>query len=360
MAYTTSEKIELLGMNMAQLEDFAVQVGQPRFRGRQLHRWIYIKDEASFFEMSDIPRDVRYLFDQRAHIGIPRVLKQRVSGDGTRKFLVEMNDKKRVETVVIPQEEDLRHHYTLCVSSQVGCPLRCAFCATGQSGFQRNLLHHEMVGQVLGSRRELKRRLKNCSEPLIANIVYMGMGEPLLNYEQVMQSIHIINDPRGINIGQRHITISTCGEVSGIHRLADEHLQITLAISLHACDDELRNQLVPMNNKYPLGELIAAVEAFIADTGRRVTFEYVMLDGVNMSRRDAANMVRLIKPLLANVNLIPYNEVNGLPYIRPSRQHVQQFTHWLVDAGLNVSIREEHGSDILAACGQLAVRKEKG
>ncbi len=351
------DKIELIGMNIGELEDFASRLGQPRFRGRQLHRWIYVKDTSSFYEMSDLPRQVRQQFDDRARISIPRVLKQRVASDGTRKFLMEMNDKKRVETVLIPQSRDLNGRYTLCVSSQVGCPLRCAFCATGQGVFQRNLAAHEIVGQFLGSRRELKRRLKNPEEPLITNVVYMGMGEPLLNLTEVIHSIRILNDPRGIQLGQRHITISTCGEATGILRLAEEDLQITLAISLHAADDQLRDELVPINKKYPLAALMTAVKKYVEKTGRRVTFEYIMLDGVNISRKDAENLAKLVKPLLANINLIPYNEVDGLLYRKPEAQDVQAFCNWLKAAGLNVSVREEHGGDIEAACGQLAVKQ---
>lgn len=350
------DKIELLGMNIEQLEDFASSMGQPRFRGRQLHRWIYVKDTASFYEMSDIPREVRQQLDERACISIPRVLKQRVAADGTRKFLMEMNDKKRVETVLIPQSSDLNGRYTLCVSSQVGCPFRCAFCATGQGVFQRNLSAPEIVGQLLGSRRELKRRIKNAEEPLITNVVYMGMGEPLLNLAEVVRSIHILNDPRGIQLGQRHITISTCGEASAIQRLAEEDLQVTLAISLHAANDQLRDELVPINKKYPLQTLITAVKSYVEKTGRRVTFEYIMLDEVNIRREDAENLAKLVKPLLANVNLIPYNEVDGLLYRKPAQQSIRIFYNWLVAAGLNVSVREEHGGDIEAACGQLAVK----
>ena len=350
------EKIELLGMNMLEMEDFAVSQGQPRFRGRQLHRWIYIKDTSSFYEMSDIPREVRQQFDDKAFISIPRVLKQRVSEDGTRKFLMEMNDKKRIETVLIPQSANLNGRYTLCVSSQVGCPFRCAFCATGQGVFQRNLSAHEIVGQLLGSRRELRRRLKNPQEPLITNVVFMGMGEPLLNLAQVVRSIQIMNDPRGIQLGQRHITISTCGEAHGILRLAEEDLQVTLAVSLHAADDQLRDELVPINKKYPLETLMAAIKTYVEKTGRRVTFEYIMLDQVNIGRKDAENMAKLVKPLLANVNLIPYNEVGGLLYRKPDPSRVKQFYNWLAALGLNVSIREEHGGDIEAACGQLAVK----
>jgi 23S rRNA (adenine2503-C2)-methyltransferase len=306
--------------------------------------------------MSDIPKELRARLDGNSEISIPRVLKQRVSKDNTRKFLLEMKDKKKVETVVIPQGGNRDDRYSLCISTQVGCPVRCAFCATGASGFQRNLMAYEMAGQVLGSRRELAKRLKVQDEQLITNVVYMGMGEPMLNYDEVLKSVYILNDHRGINIGQRHITISTAGEVKGIQKLAQEKIQITLAVSLHACNNELRNELIPLNRKYPLELLMESVAEYIECSGRRVTFEYIMLDGVNTELSDARAMIKLLKPLLANVNLIPYNEVSGMNFKRPSPVKTRQFYKWLMDGGLNVTLREERGSDIEAACGQLATK----
>lgn len=351
-------KIELLGLDLPDMEQYFMSLGEPRFRANQIFTWIYRKETGSFYDMSDIPKELRYKLDQSAEISIPRVLKQRVSNDGTRKFLLEMKDKKKVETVVIPQSRDKNTRYSLCISTQVGCPIGCSFCATGLSGFQRNLHAYEMAGQVLGSRRELARKLKTSSDSIITNVVYMGMGEPMLNFDEVLRSIYILNDHKGINIGQRHITISTSGEVKGIDRLAQEDLQVTLAISLHACNNELRDQLVPINRKYPLETLIKAVASYIEHSNRRVTFEYIMLDNVNIGPEDAAAMVKLIKPLLANVNLIPYNEVSGLEYQKPSLFKIKQFYGWLVDGGLNVTLREERGADIEAACGQLSAKKE--
>ncbi|MGE5391062.1 MAG: 23S rRNA (adenine(2503)-C(2))-methyltransferase RlmN [Deltaproteobacteria bacterium] len=348
------ELTELLGMDIVGLEEYMASLGQSAYRGRQIHKWIYTRDVSSFYDMSDIPKELRRHLDSTAVISIPRVLKQRVSKDRTRKYLLELADKKRVETVLIPQSDDKNTRYTLCISTQVGCPVGCSFCATGHSGFQRNLKHYEIVGQVLGSRRELLKKVKPADNgPLITNLVYMGMGEPLLNYDEVLRSIQIINDHKGINIGQRHITISTAGEARGIECLAREKLQVTLAVSLHACDNALRDQLVPMNRKYPLERLMRAVEFYSRENGRRVTFEYILLDGVNMRRQDANNMISILKPLLANVNLIPYNEVVGLPYKHPERAKTEQFCRWLQDGGLNATIREEHGADIEAACGQL-------
>lgn len=350
-------KTQLLGMSLEQLEDFLIKLDQPRFRGRQIYKWIYQKDINSFYEMSDLPRELRQRLDEVAIISIPRVLKQRASMDGTRKFLMELDDRKRVETVVIPQGDERETRYSLCISTQVGCPVGCGFCATGSSGFQRSLEAYEMIGQFLGSRRELKRRLKKNDDNLITNVVYMGMGEPFFNYDQVMNSIRQLIDPRGINLGQRHITVSTSGEAQGIEKLASEDLQVTLAVSLHASENSVRDRLVPMNRKYPLDRLFQAVEYYIQKTNRRVTFEYIMLDDVNISRDDARRLVTMIKPLLANVNLIPYNEVGTLPFKRPPSNKVWQFYHWLAEGGLNVTIREERGGDIEAACGQLCIKE---
>lgn len=352
------KKIELLGLQISDLENFMVAIGEPKFRGKQVYKWIYHKGKSSFYEMSDLPKELRQRLDEIAKISIPRVLKQRVSADYTRKFLLELEEKKRVEAVVIPQSRDKNAQYTLCLSTQVGCPVGCSFCATGLSGYQRDLKAHEIVGQFLGAQNELAKKLKTQDKKLVKNVVYMGMGEPLLNYDEVIKSVYILNDPKGINIGQRHITISTAGEAEGIEMLARENLQVTLAVSLHACDNDLRNKLIPLNRKYPLERLIQAVERYISLTNRRVTFEYVMLEGVNTSRQDADNMIKLLKPLLANVNLIPYNEVAGLSFKRPSPQKVAQFYKWLTAGGLNANIREEKGGDIEAACGQL--RAETG
>ncbi|CFX77349.1 Ribosomal RNA large subunit methyltransferase RlmN/Cfr [Syntrophomonas zehnderi OL-4] len=355
----TIKKTEFLGMKLPELEDFFVSIGEPAYRARQVYRWIYQKQTSSFYEMSDLPKELRQHLDERAEVSIPRVLKQRVSSDNTRKFLLEMKDKKKIETVIIPQSNHKNTTYTLCISSQVGCPVGCSFCATGTGGFQRNLEAYEIVGQVLGSQRELSKRLKKNGEDLISNIVFMGMGEPFLNFDEVLESVYFLNDHKGINIGQRHITISTSGDAAGIDKLAQTDLQVTLAISLHACDNKLRDDLVPMNRKYPLDILMQAIKNYIEITNRRVTFEYVMLDGVNIRQQDAEAMIKMLKPLLANVNLIPYNEVSGLPFKKPSPQSIAQFYKWLVAGGLNVNLREEHGSDIEAACGQLLSRRER-
>lgn len=353
-----TEKIELLGMKSKQIEDLMQSLGESSYRGRQVYKWIYQKEVHSFYEMSDLPKDLRAKLDEHMLVSIPRVLKQRVSEDGTRKYLLELNDKKRIEAVVIPQNYEKGSKYTLCMSTQVGCPVRCAFCATGQSGFQRDLESYEMVGQVLAARRELAKKVRAVEGPLITHVVYMGMGEPLLNYDATVESIYMLNDQGGINIGQRNITVSTSGEAEGIKKLAREGLQLTLAVSLHAPNDELRNRLVPINRKYNLKTLIPALEEFVSMTNRRLTIEYILLDQVNNSEKEVRELISLIKPLHCHVNLIPYNEVPELPFKRPSEASVQIFYRSLIDAGISATIREERGSDIEAACGQLAARKE--
>lgn len=348
-------------MGIKEIEDYMIVLGEPAYRGRQIYKWIHSKGISSFYEMTDLPRELRNHLDDKAKISIPRVLKQRVSNDGTRKFLMELEDKKRIESVLIPHNEKQykNHQYTICISSQVGCPVGCVFCATGNSGFQRNLKAYEMIGQVLGSQRELAKRLKSSNDNLISNVVYMGMGEPMLNYDEVIKSIKILNEPKGIGIGQRHITISTSGDITGIYRLINENLQVTLAVSLHACYNELRDKLIPLNRKYPLEKLVLALKHYNQITNRRITFEYILLDQVNDSLDDAIRLIKMVKPLLANINLIPYNEVGGLPFKKPSTSKVMQFYNYLNNEGLNVTIREEKGADIAAACGQLRAEYRK-
>lgn len=351
-------KTEFLGMNIKELEEFMAANGEAPYRARQIYRWVFRKHTSSFYEMSDIPKELKEKLDEIAVISIPRVIRSRISKDGTRKFLFELIDRKRVETVAIPQAWNRAKKYTLCLSTQVGCPLGCAFCATGQAGFERNLTGGEILGQLLSAEREVRNRERlHQEERVITNLVFMGMGEPLLNLDEVLLAIRLINDEKGINIGQRHITISTAGVVPGIERLAEEKLQCTLAISLHATTDEIRSQLVPLNRRYPIGEVLKAAGDYADKTGRRITIEYVLLDGINCSPEDARRLAALVKPMLANVNLIPFNQVAGSAYSRPHEYVAQQFLSVLENDGVNVTLREEMGSDIEAACGQLKNRR---
>ena len=352
-------RIELLGLGLEEMEQIMTEMGLPRFRARQVFHWIYKHHVHSFYDMRNIPKELRQYLDERASISLPRVIKARVSKDGTRKFLLELTDKKRIETVAIPQFRADGKKFTICVSSQVGCPIGCNFCATGLSGFERDLTAGEIVGQVVAVEREIKKREKPVpGDRYLTNVVFMGMGEPLLNLEAVLMAISLINDERGIGIGERHLTISTSGFVPGIRELSCYGLQVTLAVSLHATTDEVRNQIIPLNRKYPLQVLMEAVADYIEKTGRRVTFEYVLLDGINTSREDARRLAQMAKPLLVNVNLIPYNQTgdDGFGFRKPSPETVYSFHSYLIANGVNATVREEMGGDIEAACGQLRRR----
>lgn len=350
---------ELLGLTRSELIAYLESLEQPSFRGKQIYSWIYSRCEDSFFNMSDLPKNLRHQMDQIAQISFPMVVKNRVARDGTRKMLLELEDKKRIECVLIPNNKE-KTRYTICVSTQVGCPLGCLFCATGQGGFQRNLFLHEILGQILVGERELKKKIKTQDEGrIISNVVFMGMGEPLANYDNLIASINIINDYYGINIGQRHITVSTAGIPNKIREFANEDLQVTLAISLHAADDATRSSLMPINKRHSLQDLMTAVDYYIDKTGRRVTFEYILIQGINDQERDITNLVRLCRPRLVNVNLIPYNEVADLEFASPSPTTVQWFARMLQDNGVNAVVRQEHGTDIEAACGQLKALDER-
>ncbi len=351
------EKTELLGLSLEEVEQVMAALGLPRFRARQIYHWLYKHQVHSFYQMNNLPKELRHFLDKKVALTVPRVMKARVSRDGTRKFLLELADKKRIETVAIPQFRTDGKKFTICVSSQVGCPVGCRFCATGQSGFERDLTAGEIVGQVVAVERELKQREKqNLGERYLTNVVFMGMGEPLLNLDAVLKAISIINDDRAIGIGQRHVTISTAGFIPGIRQLAESGLQVTLAISLHATTDEVRNRIIPMNRRYPLESLMESISSYIEKTGRRVTLEYLLLDGVNSSAQDAERLAKMVRPLLANINLIPYNETDRLHYRRPDQYTINRFVACLTREGVNVTLREEMGSDIEAACGQLKGR----
>ncbi|MGI6037663.1 MAG: 23S rRNA (adenine(2503)-C(2))-methyltransferase RlmN [Limnochordia bacterium] len=334
------EKINLVGADLAALQELLKGLDEPPFRGKQIMQWLYGKGQLQIEGMHNLPKDLRQRLAQVSCIRIPQVIKRRVSKDGTRKYLLQLADGERIETVFIPEGD----RFTLCVSSQVGCAMGCSFCATGQGGFVRNLGVDELVGQVLAVQRDVKER--------ITNIVLMGMGEPLANYEQVMGAIRLWNHPLGFNIAARRLTISTCGLVPQIRQLAAEDLQIVLAISLHAPTDELRNQLMPINRRYPLGELISACRDYVAQTNRRLTFEYAMIKGVNDSPSMARRLGQLLQGLLCHINLIPLNPTTS-DFEQTGPQELRQFQEILASYNLEATIRRERGADIEAACGQL-------
>ena len=323
--------------------------GLPRYRAEQLCQWIYGKKVFNVHEMTNLSRELREKLVYELMILPPILLREDVSKDGTRKFLFQLYDGEQIESVMIPQGS----HTTACISSQVGCPLSCSFCATGRSGFSRDLAPGEITGQLLA----IEKRLGNNIE----NIVYMGMGEPLLNMVSVFKSIENLHSPKMRNLGARHITISTSGIVPGILELADFHIPVRLSLSLHAPNDTLRSKIMPVNRKYPLGPLMDALKTYWQRTGERVTIEYVMLQKVNDEPDHAYETAALLSGMSVYVNLIPYNPIDsshpGDPvFARSSAGRVKEFSAILTKLGIENEIRRERGRDIDAACGQLRTR----
>jgi 23S rRNA (adenine2503-C2)-methyltransferase len=322
--------------------------GEPSFRARQLWRWLYVHLAEDFEGMTNLPQSLRERLGRFYRLSPLVPVETTVSDDRfTQKVLFRLPDGETIESVLM--EYDQRR--TVCVSSQVGCALGCAFCATGQCGYVRDLSPAEIVDQVLYFSRQYR------DERGVTNVVVMGMGEPLLNYDAVWQAIETWNDHQGLDLGARRITISTAGYVPGIERLAGERLQVGLAVSLHAAEDELRDQLVPLNRRYPLGDLLAACHTYVAQTGRRVTIEMALIDGVNDSAAQARELARRLRGLDCHVNLIPLNPSPGVAY-RPSPRHrVRAFQRVLAGQGIPVTVRLRRGADIQAGCGQLRQRE---
>ncbi len=342
-----SSKRNLLSLPWPALTDFFLELGQPQYRAKQLMDWIYNHNVSDFSQMTNFPKSLRQTLAERAVIGAGEVIARQEAADGTIKLAIRFADEKIVECVI------LRYHHgiTLCLSSQVGCKMGCAFCASGLDGFVADLSTAEIIEQIWQANREL------ASQDLrVGHLVYMGMGEPLDNYQQVIDSIRFANNPAAFNIGMRNITLSTSGLVPAIRRLAEENLPITLSISLHAPVDYLRDQIMPINRRYSLAELMAAVQDYVQVTRRRVTFEYILLAGFNDQPVHAEKLASLLEGILANVNVIPYNEVPGLPWQPPSDSQVRSFVGALKARGINVTVRRELGPEIEAACGQLRRR----
>ncbi|WP_227766934.1 23S rRNA (adenine(2503)-C(2))-methyltransferase RlmN [Zhaonella formicivorans] len=351
-------QIDLQGMSMEEYCLLFEDLGEQKFRAKQLFQWVYQKGATDFVQMSNLSKGLRQKLSQAVAITSLKIQRKLVSQqDDTVKFLLSLPDGETVETVRMSYTgRESRDRHTVCVSSQVGCAMGCVFCATGLSGWKRNLTTGEIVGQVLTVQRDLR---VNLPEAKVTNVVFMGMGEPLLNYENVLKAIRILNEPAGLNIGLRRITLSTCGVVPQIKKLAQERLPIVLAVSLHAPTDELRNELLPINKKYPLQELMEACAYYIELTGRRITFEYALIAGKNDSRAHARALAKLLKGMLANVNLIPLNSVAETGLVRSGESRIKTFAKELEDAGIEAAIREEKGGDIEAACGQLRRRGVK-
>lgn len=338
------EKVQLIGADLATLQELMSTLKEPPFRAKQIMQWIYHRGRFDFQQMGNLPKTLRDKLDEAASIELPRVAARRISRDGTHKYLLQLEDGATIETVLIPEG----NRRTLCVSSQVGCPMDCRFCATGTQGFRRNLTVGEMVGQVLAVQRDSKEK--------ITNIVLMGMGEPLANYEQVMGAIRLWNDPLGLEIAARRLTVSTCGLVPGIRRLSREGLQVVLAVSLHAPNDDLRNQIMPINRRYNLAQLMKACREYVETTNRRITFEYALMRNFNDSSEHARQLAQLVKGILCHVNLIPLNPVAAHGWASSTKEQVLLFQKELAKHNIEATIRAERGADIEAACGQLKSR----
>ena len=342
----------LLSLSYTDLEAQMAAWGEPKFRARQLWEWLYVHLATGFDEMTNLPLALRERLAERYRLDALKPVDELHSPDGfTEKLLFELHDGARIESVGMAYDQ----RWTVCVSSQVGCAVGCSFCATGQGGLERNLETGEIVEQVLYFARELR------PEGLaVSNVVLMGMGEPLLNYERVWRAIEIWNDHRGFDLGARRITISTAGVVPGILRLAEEPLQVGLAVSLHAAEDALRDRLVPLNKRYPLADLLVACHRYVAQTGRRLTVEYCLISGVNDAVEQARQLGRLLRGLDCHVNLIPLNPSPDILLdrgYRPSpREGVDAFQRALAEFGLPVTVRLRRGIEIQAGCGQLRQR----
>jgi 23S rRNA (adenine2503-C2)-methyltransferase len=328
-------------MTLEEMEEFFVNIGESRYRAKQIYKWIYGKKVTDFDQMTDISKNLRSKLKEIAYVSQLKIEERRVSEiDDTVKYLFLLEDGNIIEGVAIKY----RFGNTACVSTQVGCNMRCSFCASAIGGKVRDLKASEMVDQVMSIDSDYGK---------ISNIVLMGSGEPFDNYDEVMKFIKIVNNPHGLGIGSRHITISTCGIIPKIYQFADEKLQVNLSISLHAPNDELRTQLMPINKAYPLEELMKACKYYVDKTRRRITFEYSLIEGVNDKKEHAYQLADLLKGMLCHVNLIPINYVKEIGFKKAANEKVMMFKKIIENAGISCTVRRELGSDIEAACGQL-------
>ena len=344
---TDAAKTNLLDLDRTGLVDFFTRRGEKSFRATQVMKWIYGQGVTDFEAMSNISKGLRADLQNWAEIHLPEVVSDHLSDDGSRKWLLKMADGNCIETVYIPEAD----RGTLCVSSQVGCTLNCSFCSTAQQGFNRNLTTGEIIAQLWVAASALGQTVT--SERLISNVVMMGMGEPLLNYDNVVRAMGIMLDDYGYGLSKRRITLSTAGVIPMLKQLRED-CDVSLAVSLHAPDDLLRDQLVPLNKKYPIRELLDACKAYVGEGRRRVTFEYVMLAGVNDSDTHARQLARALEGVPAKVNLIPFNPFPETRYQRSSNNRIHRFFEILNGAGIVTITRRTRGDDIDAACGQLA------
>ncbi len=341
----SDDRADLAEMDLPEMESALEAREHRRFHARQIFAWIYARGVTDFDAMTDLSRELRQDLARHFRIDTPRVVRRDASTDGTVKFLLALGDGRHIESVFIPDTPK----QTFCISTQVGCAMKCGFCLTGKMGLVRNLTAGEIAGQVRVLAADLG--LQDAS----FNIVLMGMGEPLHNYDDTMKALRMLHDEHGLGVSPRRITLSTVGVVSGLERLARETLMPNLAISLHATTEAQRDRLVPVNRKYGLEDILAAARKFPVRRRSRITFEYVLLKDVNDSLQDARRLVHLLGNMRCKVNLIPLNEAAGIPYSRPSDAAIDAFAKALADGGLTVSVRKSRGRDIRAACGQLIV-----
>jgi 23S rRNA (adenine2503-C2)-methyltransferase len=338
-------KTDVAGLELKELETFVESLGHKKFHARQIYQWIWKRGVSEFGEMTNLGRELRAALAERATVSLPQVVHHDVSEDGTQKFVLRLADGRQIESVFIPDTPK----QTFCVSTQVGCAMGCAFCLTGKMGLIRHLTAAEIAGQV---------RLLAQSTDLLDksfNIVLMGMGEPLHNYDATMKALRMLNAKEGFDMHPKRVTLSTVGLVPMMDRLAQEELMPNLAVSLHAATEEQRRAIVPPTKKYSLKDIIDACKRFPVSKRRRIMFEYVMLAGVNDSDADARKLVKVLAGVKAKVNLLPLNEAPGIPFARPSDDRINAFAKILADRGLMVSVRKSRGRDIRAACGQLIV-----
>ncbi len=333
-------KIRLKDLTFDELNEYFLSIGLKKYRARQVYEWLY-KGVESFDEMTNLSKDLREKLKELCHISVLKIIEKQVSVDGTIKYLWELEDGETVESVLM----DYKHGFPICISTQVGCNMGCKFCASTVGGKIRNLTAGEISDQIIFASKD--------SDKTISNVVLMGIGEPLDNYENVTKFIRNINHFAGLNIGARHISLSTCGLVDRIRQLASEGLPLTLSVSLHATDDSVRDSLMPVNKKYNIESLLDACRYYIEKTNRRITFEYALISHVNDSPKQAEDLLKLVKGMLCHINLIPVNNVNTNNFERSSQERIQKFRDILEQGGITTTIRRQLGSDIDASCGQL-------
>ena len=336
------ERLDILSMDMEELNNYILSIGEKKFRAAQIYEWLHVKLASSFSDMSNLSKNLREVLERDCIIRMPRILEMYESKiDGTRKYLFGLYDGCVIESVLMKY----KHGNSVCISSQVGCRMGCRFCASTIDGLERNLTPSEMIGQIYMIQKDIGER--------VSNIVVMGSGEPFDNYDNLIRFIGLITSEKGLNISSRNITVSTCGLVPNIIRFADEKLQVTLAISLHAPNDEKRREIMPVANKYSIDEILKACHYFYDKTKRRITFEYSLIEHVNDSKEEALALAKLLQKLNCHVNLIPVNPIKERDYKHSKEEYIMKFKRILEDNKVNVTIRREMGADINAACGQL-------